>query len=155
MKVSKLLSENLINLNLSPANKENALTKMVSMFKQENKIKSETEFLNKIFKREKEGSTGFGREIAVPHGKGQTVQELSLAVARIQDGIRYNSLDGKKVKLIFMVADYQGYSPQYLKLVSSLVSWLRDDEFRIKLLKAKNKAEFIQLFKEKEKAESS
>lgn len=113
MQIEEFLSENLINLDFNPVNKEDALSKMVQMFKKENKIKSETDFLNKIFKREKEGSTGFGRQIAVPHGKSKTVKELSLAVARVKNGLKYNSLDGQKVKLIFMVADYEGYSPQY------------------------------------------
>lgn len=150
MKIAELLSENLINLDFKPINKEDALSKMVQMFKKENKIESETDFLNKIFKREKEGSTGFGREIAVPHGKSKTVQELSLAVARVKTGLKYHSLDGKKVKLIFMVADYEGYSPEYLKLVSTLVSLLRDNTFRIKLIEAKDKNEFIDLFRKKE-----
>ncbi|MGM0547888.1 MAG: PTS sugar transporter subunit IIA [Bacillota bacterium] len=151
MQIEEFLSEDLINLDFNPVNKEDALSKMVQMFKKENKIKSETDFLNKIFKREKEGSTGFGRQIAVPHGKSKTVKELSLAVARVKNGLKYNSLDGQKVKLIFMVADYEGYSPQYLKLVSTLVSLLRDNNFRTKLIEAKNKNEFIDLFRKKEK----
>jgi len=106
--------------------------------------------MTKIVEREREGSTGFGRSIAVPHGKSETVNELALAIGRSKKGIEYHSLDGKKVKLIFMVADYPDYSPDYLRLVSTLVSLLRDDSFRKSLLNADCKSEFIQLFKEKE-----
>lgn len=38
-----------------------------------------------------------------------------------------------------------------IKLVSTLVSLLRDNNFRTKLIEAKNKNEFIDLFREKEK----
>ena len=150
MKITPLLNENLLNLNLKIDNKEDTLKEMVSLLKRENKIQSQDKFLAKIIEREREGSTGFGRGIAVPHGKSETVNELSLAIGRSKDGIEYQSMDGKKVKLIFMVADYQGYSPEYLKLVSKLVHWLREDTFRKNLLKAESKSEFIGLFKNKE-----
>lgn len=152
MKISKLLEKNLINLDLNTSNKEETLKEMVNLLKIEGKIQAEDKFLAKIIEREREGSTGFGRRIAVPHGKSETVNELSLAIGRSKEGIEYHSLDGKKVNLIFMVADYPDYSPEYLKLVSTLVSWLREDDFRKDLLKAKEKTEFIELFREKEKS---
>lgn len=151
MKITNMIEENLIKLDLNIDNKKDALKTMVQLLKKEGKIKSESQFLAKIIERESEGSTGFGRGIAVPHGKSETVNELSLSIARTKKGIDYHSLDGQKVKLIFMVADYQGYSPQYLKLVSNLISWLRDEEFRNKLLRTTNKTDFIELFKGKEK----
>ena len=151
MKVTELLNRNLINLDLHIENKEAALKEMVNLLKKGDKIKSRDKFLAKIIAREREGSTGFGRRIAVPHGKSETVNQLALAVGRSKDGIEYHSMDGKKVKLIFMVADYQGYSPGYLKLVSTLVTLLRDDDFRKNLLNAEGKSEFIDLFIKKEK----
>ena len=150
MKITQLLDENLLELKLKIDNKEDALKEMVSLLRKENKIQSQDKFLAKIIEREREGSTGFGRGIAVPHGKSETVNELSLAIGRSKEGIEYHSMDGKKVNLIFMVADYQGYSPEYLKLVSTLVEWLREDTFRKNLLKAESKSEFIGLFKNKE-----
>lgn len=152
MKINKLLDKNLINLDLNTSNKEDALKEMIHLLKKEDKIQAEDKFLAKIIVREKESSTGFGRGIAVPHGKSETVNELSLAIGRSKAGIEYHSLDGKKVKLIFMVADYPDYSPEYLKLVSTLVSWLREDDFRESLLEAEGKTEFIELFREKERS---
>ena len=152
MKITEMIDKNLINLDLNIDNKTDALSKIVHLLKKEDKIKSEDKFLAKIIEREREGSTGFGRGIAVPHGKSETVNELSLAIVRLNKGIEYHSMDGRKVNLIFMVADYQGYSPEYLKLVSKLVSWLRDNEFREDLLSAKNKSEFFELFRKKEES---
>ena len=152
MKIEDFLNENLINIELNTDNKEDALIGMVKLLKKEDRIESEDKFLAKIIEREREGSTGFGRGIAVPHGKSETVNKLSLSIGRSKKGIEYHSMDGRKVNLIFMVADYQGYSPEYLQLVSSLISWLRDDKFRKELLDAENKSEFIKLFKNKEES---
>ena len=152
MKITEMIDKNLIDLDLNIDNKTDALSKIVHLLKKEDKIKSEDKFLAKIIEREREGSTGFGRGIAVPHGKSETVNELSLAIVRLNKGIEYHSMDGRKVNLIFMVADYQGYSPEYLKLVSKLVSWLRDNKFREDLLSAENKSEFFELFRKKEES---
>ena len=152
MQITEMIDKNLINLDLNIDNKTDALSKTVHLLKKEDKIKSEDKFLAKIIEREREGSTGFGRGIAVPHGKSETVNELSLAIVRLNKGIEYHSMDGRKVNLIFMVADYQGYSPEYLKLVSKLVSWLRDNEFREDLLSAENKSDFFELFRKKEES---
>jgi len=150
MKITKLLDKNLIDLDLDINNKEEILKEMAGLLKKEDKVKSKDKFLAKIIEREREGSTGFGRGIAVPHGKSETVNELSLAIGRSKDGVEYQSMDGKKVQLIFMVADFQGYSPEYLKLVSTLVKWLREDDFRENLIAAEDKSEFIELFRTKE-----
>ncbi len=152
MKITEMIDKNLIDLDLNIDNKTDALSKIVHLLKKEDKIKSEDKFLAKIIEREREGSTGFGRGIAVPHGKSETVNELSLAIVRLNKAIEYHSMDGRKVNLIFMVADYQGYSPEYLKLVSKLVSWLRDNKFREDLLSAENKSEFFELFRKKEES---
>jgi len=152
MQITEMIDKNLIDLDLNIDNKTDALSKIVHLLKKEDKIKSEDKFLAKIIEREREGSTGFGRGIAVPHGKSETVNELSLAIVRLNKGIEYHSMDGRKVNLIFMVADYQGYSPEYLKLVSKLVSWLRDNKFREDLLSAENKSEFFELFRKKEES---
>lgn len=152
MQITKMISKNLINLELNTNNKEDTLIEMVNLLKKEDKIESEDKFLAKIIEREREGSTGFGRGIAVPHGKSETVNELSLSIGRSKKGIEYHSLDGRKVNLVFMVADYPDYSPEYLKLVSTLVSWLREDNFRKELLNADGKTEFIELFREKERS---
>jgi len=152
MQITEMIDKNLIDLDLNIDNKTDALSKIVHLLKKEDKIKSEDKFLAKIIEREREGSTGFGRGIAVPHGKSETVNELSLAIVRLNKAIEYHSMDGRKVNLIFMVADYQGYSPEYLKLVSKLVSWLRDNKFREDLLSAENKSEFFELFRKKEES---
>ena len=49
-------------------------------------------------KREEEGSTGVGEEIAIPHGKGESISEPGLAAMVIPEGVDFDSLDGKPIK---------------------------------------------------------
>jgi fructose-specific phosphotransferase system IIA component len=148
MDINKLTNKNLVNLNLKGDTKKEVLKEMIELFEKENRITSADEFYQTILAREEEGSTGLGRGIAIPHGKSETVEELTLAVGRTEKGIDYNSLDGKPVNLIFMVADYKGYSPGYLKMVSKLVSKLRIDEYRKSLMNAESEAEVIKIIQQ-------
>ncbi len=148
MDINKLTNENLVNLNLKGNTKKEVLKEMIKLFEKENRIISAEEFYQTILAREEEGTTGLGRGIAIPHGKSETVKELTLAVGRTNQGIDYNSLDAKPVHLIFMVADYQGYSPGYLKMVSKLVSKLRIDEYRESLMNAESGTEVIEIIQQ-------
>jgi fructose-specific phosphotransferase system IIA component len=148
MDINKLTNKNLVNLNLKGNTKKEVLKEMIKLFEKENRITSAEEFYQTILAREEEGTTGLGRGIAIPHGKSEAVKELTLAVGRTNQGIDYNSLDAKPVYLIFMVADYKGYSPGYLKMVSKLVSKLRVDEYRESLMNAESKAEVIEIIQQ-------
>ncbi len=148
MDINKLTNKNLVNLNIQGTNKKEVLKEMIALFEKENRITSADDFYQTILAREEEGTTGLGRGIAIPHGKSDAVKELTLAVGRTKEGIDYNSLDNQPVNLIFMVADYKGYSPDYLKMVSKLVSKLRIDEYRESLINAESEAEIIKIIQQ-------
>lgn len=145
MEITNLINENLIIMNLESDTKKEAFKEIIEVLAKENIITSKDIFLKTILAREEEGSTGLGRGIAIPHGKSEVVNDLTLAFGRAKDGIEYNSLDQKPVNLIFMVADYEGYSPDYLKIVSKLVSKMRIEKYRKALLEAENKAEILEV----------
>lgn len=56
-----------------------------------------------IMRREELGTTGIGNGIAVPHTKSLCVEGLVGAVAVSSVGVDFDSLDGEKVHLIFLL----------------------------------------------------
>lgn len=147
MKISQLLTEDLIKLNLTGQNKKEVLAEMVELLKEEDKITNNDKFYQTILAREEEGTTGLGRGVAIPHGKSEVVNELALVFGRSKEGIDFNSRDGKPVHLFFMVADYEGHSPEYLEMVAQLTKNVRQDDYREGLLKAASKEEIIETTK--------
>jgi fructose-specific phosphotransferase system IIA component len=143
MEISDLLTENLIELNLTGETKEEVLAEMVDLLKEEAKITSKSEFYQQILAREEEGTTGLGRGVAIPHGKSDVVNELALVFGRSEAGIDFDSRDGKPVHLFFMVADYEGHSPEYLELVGSITREIRKEDYRAELLNATDTGEVI------------
>ena len=145
MKITEFTSCKQIKLELDGNTKNEVLKELVSLLENNNKINSYDKFYQAVISRESESSTGLGREIAIPHGKSETVNELSFAVGISKTGVDFDSLDGKAVKLFFMIADLPGPSQDYLKLLSKLSYGLRKDELRNGLLNASDKDQVLKI----------
>lgn len=106
-------------------------------------------FKQAIYSREAESTTGIGMGIAIPHGKSKYVKKPTVAFARSKTGVDWNSLDGEKAHLIFMIAvpeDSKGDA--HLKILQRLSRKLMDDDFRKALLTAPNKPAVNKLLSE-------
>ena len=101
MKITDLLTKESIDLNVKASNKKDVIEQAVELMEQNGNINNKEEYLKLVIKREEEGSTGVGEGIAIPHGKGGVISEPGLAAMVIPDGVDFESLDGKPVKLLF------------------------------------------------------
>lgn len=145
-KIKEVLNEKLIDLNLSVHNKREAIEAMVEQLYADGKVSDKEVFLNDVFEREKEGMTGIGNYIAIPHGKSDAVQITSIAVGRLKNEIEWESLDKKPVKMIilFAVRD-EDKTDLHLKLLSEVAMALADDNTLVRLLETNDKQEIVHL----------
>ena len=89
--------------------------------------------------REKLGSTGIGKEVAIPHGRTLSVPRLKVLIARSRKGIDWEAADKKPVKLFFaVVAPPQEKTNYYLPLLGALVSAMSEKRSRDAILAAKD-----------------
>ena len=73
MKITDLLTKEAIDLNVKATNKKDVIEKAVELMQYNGNINNKEEYLKLVMKREEEGSTGVGEEIAIPHGKGESI----------------------------------------------------------------------------------
>lgn len=99
--------------------------------------------LKAIMKREELGSTGIGRGIAVPHTKHPSVKKLVGAVGVSERGVEFDSLDGEKVHLLFLLVSPPDLPVEHLRALENISRQLRDDMF-CKFLKSAKSIEEIQ-----------
>jgi PTS system fructose-specific IIA component/PTS system nitrogen regulatory IIA component len=131
MKFGDFVSGDAIRAQLSADNKEGAIREMIGTLLAAGKISAgEVESIVKaIMKREELGSTGIGRGVAVPHAKHASVQRLVGTVAVSNEGIDFNSLDGEKVQLFFLLISPPDRPGDHLRALENISSQLRDDTF--------------------------
>lgn len=101
-----------------------------------------------IMKREELGSTGIGRGVAVPHTKHASVERLVGTVGVSSDGIDFNSLDGDKVKLFFLLISPPDRPGDHLRALENISRQLRDDTFCRFLKQAKSSEDIQHLLEE-------
>src|SRR6266566_125135 len=101
-----------------------------------------------IMKREELGSTGIGRGVAVPHTKHASVEKLVGTVGVSVEGIDFNSLDGDKVYLLFLLVSPPDRPGDHLRALENISRQLRDDTFCRFLKQAKTPADVWHLLEE-------
>lgn len=105
-------------------------------------IGSRNELAEAIFNREKLMSTGIGLGIAVPHVRLSGVKNVGVAFAHNTTPILdYESLDGHPVQIVIMIIAGRNQHSEYIQILSKIVSFLKDEMTRTKLLSCKTGAE--------------
>jgi len=96
-----------------------------------------------VREREAVMSTGIGLGIAVPHAKIPGVRDFVLALGRSKAGIDFQSLDGKPVHLVVLIAGPDDRQARYLQILASVTLRLKREEVRRALLDAPGPAEVV------------
>lgn len=151
MRISELLSNEAIVLNLTSKTKSEVITELIDKLYAADCLSDKDEFKNAILKREEEFSTGIGDGIAIPHAMSSSVKKSALAFGYSKEGIDYNSMDGNLTHIFFMIAGEENANNEHLETVSRLSVLLLNDEFRKKIIEVKSKEELINVINEQEK----
>jgi PTS system nitrogen regulatory IIA component len=88
------------------------------------------EIVAALVKREQNGSTGFGKGVAVPHVKHAKVTKMAGAVGRSGAGIDFAALDHQPVYSVFLLLSPENQPQQHLAAMNSVFTNLQKDTFR-------------------------
>ena len=152
MRITDLLDKRSISLNGAPKNKQEALDQAIALMKDSDKINDQEAYRKQVYKREEEGTTGIGMGIAIPHGKCNAVDRPGLAAMVIKDGVDFDSLDGKPVDLLFLIAAPDTEDNIHLEVLSKLSMMLMDDAFPQSLKNASSVDEFMEIINKADEA---
>ncbi|OGW76887.1 MAG: hypothetical protein A3I73_06425 [Omnitrophica bacterium RIFCSPLOWO2_02_FULL_45_16] len=151
VKLSSLLKDNSVELGLKGRNKAEIINELVDIIAKSSRAKSRSMLSCAIMEREKLGSTALGNGVAVPHAKIEGIKQTVLAFGRSAEGIDFNSLDGGKTHLFFMLISPKDDIGAHLKILAK-ISHLIKDRFMVSLFKnAKSKKEVLSIISNLEK----
>jgi fructose-specific phosphotransferase system IIA component len=149
-RLSRLLRENLINLELTSGNKKDLIAELIELLSKSKRIRNKKAFFKAILEREKLGSTGIGNGVAIPHARAEGVGDFILAFGRKDNGIDFGALDGEKTYLFFALASPKNEVGGHLKILAE-ISRVVKDKFVVELLKkAKNKKDIARIVHDSE-----
>jgi PTS system fructose-specific IIC component len=151
MKISDILSADVIAVNMELAYKDDAIKKIIDLSANSGKILDLDKASRTIFEREKLVSTGVGKGFAIPHGKTDAISDVVASFAITKDPIDFDSIDGEPVRFIFLLIGKENLLNTHIKLLSRISRLMNKDEFREALLEAKSSEEVLKIFRDEEK----
>ena len=83
------------------------------------------EIFDILLERERLGTTGIGRGIAIPHGKHDRLNGLVGVFARIDKAIDFDAVDGEPVDLLFLLLAPPSAGADHLKALAKVSRTLR------------------------------
>lgn len=137
MKLTDYITKDMIILDLKASSPENALHQLIDVMESEGRITNKGDYYKALMNREAQSSTAIGFEVAIPHGKTDSVIQPSVVFAKAPEGIEWESLDGDPVKLVFMIGvPEEAAGNEHLRILALLSRRLIDDNFRESLKEA-------------------
>ena len=133
MDITKILNTNRVILDMKATNKTEAIEELTDILQKDGAISCRETFIQDVWQRESEGSTGFENHIAIPHGKSSAVVNTTLAIGRTRQDILF------AVRL-------EDQNTTHIRLLSQVAGALADDDIIEQLLVESSPQKIIELF---------
>jgi len=150
MKITEILSEDVVRTSLPGKTKTEVIDAMVELASHQKKILDKEKMREAIFERERIMSTGVGGGFAIPHGKTDAVSDIVGAFAVTAEPIDYQSLDEQPVRILFLLVGRDNMVGPHIKLLSRISRLMNKPEFRQRLLRATSPSEILTIFRQEE-----
>lgn len=150
MKLSDLLDESVISLDLESEDKEELFAEMVEILWRAGRLEDREGALEAIASREDMATTGIGDGLAVPHGKAASIGALTAALGISKEGIEYDATDGEPVHIVFMVLAEANNPGPHVECLGEIARLLQVQGFRDRLRAAETAEEVLAVIKAEE-----
>ena len=149
-KVAEYIKAETVELDLESKNKNAVIKELFENIKKNGQIKNEELALEDLYARENMGSTGIGKNVAVPHAKTDAVDELTVTIGISRNGIEYEAIDDENVNIFFMFLCPKDQAQEYLRILARISRLVKEDKFRESLMKAKTQEEIVEIIRKEE-----
>jgi len=136
--LAELLTPSRVACGLSVASKKRALEDLSQLIAAENPNLQQNEIFDSLIARERLGSTGLGKGVAIPHGRLKSSNETILAFIKLDNGIDYDAPDGERVDLLCALVVPAESTDEHLEILAKLTEIFRSDELRKKIRNINN-----------------
>lgn len=150
MRITTILTPQAVRERLISLSKEEVIEELVDSLLWSDKGSQREEAIKALLTREKLGSTGMGKGVAIPHGKVQGVKGVFCAFGRSLKGVDFGAEDGRPVHLFFLLLGPEQEARTHLKALAKIAQMMKDEPFKKSLMEAKSREEIYRLIKEKD-----
>jgi mannitol/fructose-specific phosphotransferase system IIA component (Ntr-type) len=154
MKLKEFIVTEAIVPDLKASDRDGALREMVHALAGAGALPAEVvdEVVAALIKREQNGSTGFGKGVAVPHVKHAKITRMAGTVGRSASGIDFAALDHQPVYSVVLLLSPDNQPQQHLQAMNAVFNNLQKDTFRRFLRQSTSREAIADLLDEADQA---
>ncbi len=147
MKIADFLSKKAITADLKAVKKEDVLKELVDLLAASEDIekRNRNKLVEQLMAREALGSTAIGQGVGIPHAKSECVNKLVAGFGISQKGVDFDSLDGEKVYIFFLLIAPIDSAGPHLKALARISRLLKDKYFRDSLKECKDEKSILKI----------
>jgi nitrogen PTS system EIIA component len=150
MKLREFIVADAIIPELAATTRDEAIRELVTSLAKGGALPMESvdEVVAALIKREQNGSTGFGKGVAVPHVRHSMVKAMAGTIGRSAAGIDFAALDHQPVYTIVLLLSPENQPQQHLQAMNIVFSNLQMDMFRRFLRQSTTREAMLELLDE-------
>lgn len=145
MQVSALLKVATISVANTASSKKRVLEEAAGLLAVSLPDTPQESVYERLLERERLGSTGVGRGVALPHARIDGLSRAHGAFVQLAEGIDYDAIDGENVDLIFALVVPQEATEEHLQMLAQLAALFSDEDLCAQLRRGKTPADILAL----------
>ena len=145
MLISDLLSPERIHCDVHSSSKKRLLELISEELARNSENLSQREIFESLCARERLGSTGLGKGVAIPHGRVKGTEHVEVSFIRLKKPLPFDAVDGQPVDLLFALAVPENCGEDHLKLLSQVAELFSDPDLLQDLRAAENSGRLLKL----------
>ncbi len=153
MKLTDYVTPEHVKIGLESERKEEVIEELVELLVSACDLCDADTIYQAVMNREREGSTGLEKGVAIPHAKCDAVERLSIVVGISKEGIEFDAQDGKPTNLFFLMIAPPTESGPHVQAIAKIVKMIKVENFRKKLINAKTPQEVLEVIGRLEEGE--
>ncbi|MFC3053726.1 PTS IIA-like nitrogen regulatory protein PtsN [Kordiimonas pumila] len=132
MEIEDLLNADSILLDFKASSKKHVIQTLARKMATKTGLDDRLVF-EKLLERERLGSTGVGKGVAIPHARVAGVDTITGMFAKLSSPVDFQSVDDRPVDLVFMLLAPEEAGADHLKALARVSRLLRDEKTCAKL----------------------
>lgn len=121
MQLNDILNDKCFHLGITSDSKQDIIMEIAKFFEKAHNLDPQ-EVFEALWKREQKGSTGLGKELAIPHARMPKVGSMKIVVLYDTEGKNFESYDDIPTKLFFaVIIDAESQPQEQLEMLKTIV----------------------------------
>jgi len=120
MKITDLLTRERIQCCTDIGSKKRLFERLGELLAGDSGVLSPNEIFDALINREKLGSTGLGKGVAIPHGRIAALEKPLCAIIKLAEPVDFDAADNLPVDLVFALLVPEDSTEEHLQVLSTI-----------------------------------